>query len=102
MVDSKTLLTEQLGLDEKKGLGEIPPPVQQQNVNTRKSRWATLLKHLALLSVISVCLVYWTKEFRAEVDAEASAWLANPFTFPHFHHGKHKILNGKPAEKLFL
>lgn len=87
------------GVDENKRLAGMPPPVQQQNAAKKRFTWATVLKAIIVVAVVDVVLARWLQDFRAEVDAETSAWLSNPFTFPHFHH---KILNGKPAEDIFL
>lgn len=104
MVDYKQLPTSEKG---EKEAGEIPPPVQatsQQAAALKKyKRFFTFVKHLAVCSVVYVCLVYWGRQLKAEVDAQASAWLSNPFAFSHHRHGKgHKVLNGKAAEELFL
>lgn len=104
MVDYKPLPTSEKG---EKEVGEIPPPVQatsQQAVVSKKyKRIFAFVKHLAAFSVLYVCLVYWGRQLKAEVDAEASAWLSNPFASFHHRHGKgHKVLNGKAAEELFM
>lgn len=103
MVDYKQLP----GLSEKEEGDGIPAPVQaaplQDAALRRHKRFFAFVKYLAAFSVVYVCLVYWGREFKAEADAEASVWLSNPFAFFPYRHGKgHKILNGKPAEELFL
>lgn len=58
-----------------------------------------------LLSLVFLTLRYWGSQLRAEVDAEAGAWLVKSFSFDHLYHhdgGKPPVLHGKAAEQLFL
>ena len=101
-----------LPTDEK---GGIPPPVQVPVPEDRRAkrarRLATLARHIAVFSLVFLALRYWGAQLRAEVDAEAGAWLANSFASDHhgahahhhYHGGKKRFpLHGKAAEHLFL
>ena len=91
----------------------IPPPVQvparagDARVK-RPHRLATFARYLLVFSFVFITLRYWGAQIRAEVDAEAGAWLPKSFAFDHHHHGhhhhgkKHPILHGKAAEHLYL
>jgi len=113
-------------LSEKQPLEAIPPPVAAATTAPRaraqKSRKFKILFGAITLSLVWVIAHRWVYVVRPEVERETEKWLANPFEqlrlLEHGHHhgfhghgagrsghghrGKHEILNGRLAEKLFL
>ena len=100
----------------------IPPPVQvptpqvEDPAVRRSRRLRSLAKHLAVFTILYITIVLWGRRIQEEVESEANVWLSDSFAWDadydqdhhrhhhhHSHHDKgHTILNGKPAEDIFL
>lgn len=104
---------------EKGGESAIPAPVVAPIVNPhddttkRRQRLVRAFKWSIFVILFFVYAVRWfSVHVEPDIEAEAAAWLANPFAPPHHSQWREGarsgeghsnwILNGKAAEKLFL